>query len=83
MLKTIPRPLKEELIQKLQHYLHEELEIELGTFEAEFFLDYLSENLGPFYYNLAIRDVQVHLAGHLDTLNERIDELQQPLPPEK
>jgi len=80
MIKTFPRPLKEELIQNLQTYFRDELESELGGFEAEFFLDYLSEHLGPHYYNQAIMDVQVHLSGHLDTLNERIDELSKPIP---
>ena len=81
MLQTFPRPLKEQLIQQIRDYMQNELEIELGGFEAEFFLDHLMATLGPHFYNQAIRDVQVHLSGHLDTLNDRIDELQQPLPP--
>ncbi|MCF6238322.1 MAG: DUF2164 domain-containing protein [Candidatus Marinimicrobia bacterium] len=80
MIHTFSREQKDELVRGLQTYFTEELKQELGNFEAEFLLDYFSENLGPHYYNQAIRDVQKHLAGHLDTLNERIDELEKPLP---
>lgn len=80
MITTFDRSLKQELIQKIQSYFRDELEQDLGGFEAEFLLDYLSEHLGPHYYNQAIRDVQAHLSNHLDTLNERIDELEKPIP---
>ena len=77
---TFSRQMKDELINKIQKYFSSELDLTLGNFDAEFLLDYFSEHLGPHYYNQAIRDVQVHLSGHLETLNERIDELEQPLP---
>ncbi len=79
MIKTFSRVQKDELIASIQAYFKQELEQNLGNFEAEFLLDFCSENLGPHYYNQAIRDVQTHLAGHLDTLNERIDELEKPV----
>jgi len=68
------------LSQRIQTYFITELNQELGNFEAEFLLDFFSENIGPYYYNQAIRDVQKHLSGYVDTLNERIDELEKPLP---
>jgi len=80
MITTFSREVKEELIASLQAYFTDDLDRELGTFEAEFLLDHLSEHLGPYYYNQAIRDVQKHLSAYLDSLNERIDELEKPLP---
>ena len=80
IIQTFSRELKDELIQRIQTYFSAELSQELGNFEAEFLLDFFSENMGPHYYNQAIRDVQKHLSGSIDTLNERIDELEQPLP---
>ncbi|MEA3287650.1 MAG: DUF2164 domain-containing protein [Candidatus Marinimicrobia bacterium] len=80
MIHTFSREQKNKLISSIQRYFSVELDQELGNFEAEFLLDYFSEYLGPHYYNQAIKDIQKHLAGHLDTLNERIDELAQPLP---
>lgn len=80
MITSFSRPLKDELIEEIKAYFASELDQELGSFEAEFLLDFFSENMGPHYYNQAIRDVQKHLSGYIDTLNERIDELEKPLP---
>jgi uncharacterized protein (DUF2164 family) len=80
MNQTFSRQTKDELINKIQVYFQNELNQELGNFETEFLLDYFSEHVGPFYYNQAIRDVQIHLAGYLENMNERIDELEKPLP---
>jgi len=80
MIKTFSREMKDELIQRIKEYFTSELDQDLGNFEAEFLLDFFSENIGPHYYNQAIRDVQKHLSGYVDTLNERIDELEKPLP---
>ncbi|MBC8377376.1 MAG: DUF2164 domain-containing protein [FCB group bacterium] len=80
MINTFSRAMKDNLIQQIQTYFTTEMSQELGNFEAEFLLDFFSENIGPHYYNQAIRDVQKHLSGYVDTLNERIDELEKPLP---
>ncbi len=79
MINTFSRDMKDELIQIIQTYFSDELDQDLGNFEAEFLLDFFSEHMGPHYYNQAIRDVQKHLSGYVDTLNERIDELEKPL----
>ncbi|MBT3229013.1 MAG: DUF2164 domain-containing protein [Candidatus Marinimicrobia bacterium] len=80
MINTFSREMKDELIQRIQVYFTTEMSQELGNFEAEFLLDFFSKNIGPHYYNQAIRDIQKHLSGYVDTLNERIDELEKPLP---
>ena len=80
MINTFTREMKDELIQGIKEYFTSELDQNLGNFEAEFLLDFFSENIGPHYYNQAIRDVQKHLSGYVDTLNERIDELEKPVP---
>ncbi|MBT4035635.1 MAG: DUF2164 domain-containing protein [Candidatus Marinimicrobia bacterium] len=80
MINTFSREMKDNLIQQIQTYFTTEMSQELGNFEAEFLLDFFSENIGPHYYNQAIRDTQKHLSGYVDTLNERIDELEKPLP---
>ncbi len=82
MIHIFSRDLKNDLIHKIQHYFQTEMDQELGNFEAEFLLDFFSEYLGPHYYNQAIRDIQKHLSGYLDNLNERIDELEKTIPGE-
>lgn len=80
MITTFSREMKDEMIQRIKAYFSAEMDQELGNFEAEFLLDFFTENFGPHYYNQAIRDVQSHLSGYLDMINERIDELEKPLP---
>ena len=80
MLLAMDRKVKDELVQDLQAYMQSEMDLEPGAFETEFLLDHLIEIVGPRIYNQALRDIQVHLSGYLDTLNERIDELAKPLP---
>ncbi len=79
-MNTFPRDTKDELVKLIQNYFSSEMSQDLGNFEAEFLLDFFSENIGPQYYNQAIRDIQKHLAGYVDALNERIDVLEKPLP---
>ncbi len=81
MSQIFTRKIKDELIHKIQNYLLTELDQKVGNFEAEFLLDFFSENIGPYYYNQAISDIQTHLAGYMENLNERIDELEK-VPPE-
>lgn len=53
----LEKTLKAELVGKIQAYCERELEQELGTFEAEFLLDFFAENIGPHFYNQALADV--------------------------
>ena len=40
---------KEVIARKIQQYFQEELEQEIGSFDAQFLLDFFSEEIGPFY----------------------------------
>jgi len=45
---------KEELqilTKKIQLYFSEELNQEIGQFDAQFLLDFFSEKIGPYFYN--------------------------------
>ncbi|NQV16145.1 DUF2164 domain-containing protein [bacterium] len=80
MINTFSRDVKDELIQKIQKYFEQKMDHVLGNFETEFLLDFLTEHLGPYYYNQGIHDVQTHLTAYLENINERIEELEKPLP---
>ena len=61
---------KETLIPKIKMYLHEELDLEIGNFDAEFLLDFFSEEVGPYCYNRGIKD-------SLDMLDTRMEEVKE------
>ena len=68
---------KEQLIQKLQKYMSQELGIELGQFDADFFLDFISKEMGNLYYNQGLYDAQVVLADRMESLSDAIYQLEQ------
>ncbi|MEP1449033.1 MAG: DUF2164 domain-containing protein [Paraglaciecola sp.] len=67
---------KEQLIQKLQKYMSKELEVELGQFDADFLLDFISKEMGSHYYNQGLYDAQTVLADRMDSLVEVIYQLE-------
>jgi uncharacterized protein (DUF2164 family) len=72
-----PAQQKEQLIQKLQQYMSQELEVELGQFDADFLLDFISKEMGNHYYNQGLYDAQAVLVDRMDTLNDAIYQLEQ------
>jgi len=72
---TFSRDEKQLLVEKIRRYFEQELNQELGQFDAEFLLDFLSRELGPHYYNRGLLDAQAILQSRLDTILEGIDEL--------
>jgi uncharacterized protein (DUF2164 family) len=68
---------KEQLIQKLQKYMSQELDVELAQFDANFFLDFISKEMGSLYYNQGLYDAQTVLADRMDALADAIYQLEQ------
>lgn len=63
---------REALCETLKSYMAEELDCELGQFEADFLLDFISNNLGAYFYNRGLYDAQTVLSGRIDELNDAI-----------
>lgn len=47
---------KSNAATKIKEYLEENFEIEVGNLPSEFFVDFITENIGIYYYNKAIAD---------------------------
>ena len=75
MTITFNKEEKVDLINRLQSYCEVELDRQLGTFEAQFLLDFISETMGPFYYNRGIYDAQALLQEQLENVGESIYQL--------
>ena len=71
---------KADLMGRLQNYCAIELDRELGRFEAQFLLDFISETMGPFYYNRGIYDARALLQAQLEHVAESIYQLEK-IPP--
>jgi uncharacterized protein (DUF2164 family) len=68
------------LVRKLQQYFQRELNQKLGSFDAEFLLDFFADQAGVLYYNQAVADVQAHLQKQMEEISYGIGELEKPLP---
>jgi len=69
---------KAELIVKLQRYFNDELDFEMGQFEADFLLDFITRELGANFYNQGLADAQAVLEKRMETVMDGIYELEQP-----
>ena len=67
---------KSVLVQKLQSYCSEEFDLELGQFDAEFFLDFIAKEFGAQFYNQGLYDAQAVLQSKLETITEAISEIE-------
>ncbi len=68
---------RDAMSDALKAYFSDELDRELGQFEAEFLLDFIGRELGAYFYNRGLYDAQALLAGRIDELGDAILELEQ------
>ena len=61
---------KARLIAKIQDYLQVEFDCEIGQFDTEFFLDFLTKELAGHYYNQGLYDAQTILANKIEHIND-------------
>jgi len=71
---------KDQIIPLIQKYLRDEMDVDVGSFDAEFLLDFFSKEMGGFIYNRALADVHALLEKQLDSMSESLYELEKPVP---
>jgi uncharacterized protein (DUF2164 family) len=77
MLKFSPEE-KSILVEKIQAYSGDELDHEIGRFDAEFLIDFISAELGSYFYNRGVYDAQLILTQRLGEIAGAIHELELP-----
>ena len=70
---------KEIITRQIRRYFDNELDQEIGQFDAEFLLDFFSKKIGPFYYNKGLSDARDVLESKLENIDEAIYEIEQPV----
>ena len=53
---------------KIKEYIAENFEIDIGNLQAGIFLDYITKNIGIYYYNQAIADSLSFITQKADDL---------------
>jgi len=67
-----------ELLRALREFSAAELDRELGGFEAEFLLDFITDKLGAYYYNRGLLDARALLEQRIETIGDALYELEKP-----
>jgi|TARA_B100000408_G_scaffold33079_1_gene24717 uncharacterized protein (DUF2164 family) len=63
---------KDALVSKLQRYFDDELSVELGQFDGEFLLDFISKEMGASFYNKGVNDARAVVASRLQVIDEEL-----------
>lgn len=69
---------KDILARKLQLYFREELDQDIGQFDAGFLLDFISEEIGSYYYNRGLYDARTVVESNLARIDEELYEIERP-----
>jgi len=69
---------RDVICRKIQLYFQEELEREIGQFDAGFLLDFFAEKIGAYFYNRGLYDAQAILESRLENIGEAIYEIEKP-----
>ncbi|PTP93940.1 DUF2164 domain-containing protein [Vibrio splendidus] len=68
---------KSELTHTLQKYLQDELDVDLGQFDTEFLVDFISKKFGVVYYNKGIEDAQKVMERKMLDISDELYEIEQ------
>ena len=69
---------KQVICRKIQLYFSEELDQEIGQFDAEFLLDFFAEEVGAYFYNRGLQDAQAVLEAKLLDVSDALYEIEKP-----
>ena len=67
---------KEAIVGKLQRYFSDEMDQELGQFDALFLLDFFEKHIGAHFYNKGLQDAQALLENKLESITDGFYELE-------
>jgi uncharacterized protein (DUF2164 family) len=65
---------KDKLVSKITEYFNNELDQDIGQFDAEFLLDFFSTEVGAYFYNRGLFDAQMVIAAKLEHVSEMVQE---------
>jgi uncharacterized protein (DUF2164 family) len=75
----LSKPVQDAMVQSLSRYLKREHDVEIEGFDAVFLLDFITEHLGPHYYNQGLYDAQAVMRSKFELVEEAIAEIEKPV----
>ncbi|MBL4567669.1 MAG: DUF2164 domain-containing protein [Porticoccus sp.] len=68
----------DRIVSKIKRYFNDELDQEIGGFEAEFLMGFFAKEIGPYFYNQGISDAQTLFTEKAEELGYLVQELEKP-----
>ncbi|NOH81741.1 DUF2164 domain-containing protein [Vibrio sp. RE86] len=68
---------KEAMSSELQRYLEDELDVEIGQFDADFLFDFIINKFGAAFYNKGLADAQSIMERKIIDIADEIYEIEQ------
>ena len=76
---SFSREEKDILVRKIKLYFSEELNQEIGQFDAEFLLDFFAEEIGGFFYNRGLYDAVEVMENQIDNIIDAVNQIEKPV----
>ncbi|EGQ9158547.1 DUF2164 domain-containing protein [Vibrio parahaemolyticus] len=73
----LERAQKETLASAIQDYMQDELSIEIGQFDSEFLIDFITDKLGAVYYNKGVEDSKAVIERRMLEMSDELYEIEQ------
>lgn len=75
---TFTKQEKEVIVKRIRQYFADELQQEIGQFDAEFLLQFFADEFGAYFYNRGLLDAKAILAKKTEDITDAIHELEKP-----
>jgi uncharacterized protein (DUF2164 family) len=69
---------KDQIVHKVKTYFRDELDQEIGGFDAEFLIDFFSAQIGTYFYNRGLQDAHQLFTQKVEEFGDSIYEIEQP-----
>lgn len=70
---------KERIVKKIQLYFNDELNQDIGQFDAEFLLQFFSEEMGGYFYNQGLADALTVIESKVEDISDTFYSLEKPI----
>ena len=77
---TLTNEQKAQIANVLQDFLEQELDVAIGSFEADDLTAFVVEKIGPWFYNQGVLDTRAKLAGLVDGIQDELSLLEKASP---
>lgn len=67
------------MTQKVKIYFREELNQDIGNFDAEFLIDFFAEEFGGFFYNRGLYDAETVISEKVSDISDLLLQLEKPV----